>query len=140
MAEITVRKELSANDVGKTGGHQAGMLIPKQNAILAFFPTLDANDYNPRQSILFTDDAGDRRTFNFIYYNNKLHGRGTRNEYRLTGMTKFLREANLKVGDAILLTRSGDDYGIRIERAGAPEPTSGKTRLVLTAGWVIVEG
>lgn len=139
MAEVTIRKELSANDIGKTGGHQAGMLIPKAPEILAFFPPLDANEYNPRQRILFTDAAGDRRNFNFIYYNNRLHEKGTRNEYRLTGMTRFLREAHLQVGDAIVLTRSDDDYGIRIDRAGTATQDEG-TRLVLTAGWVIIEG
>lgn len=36
-----IRKTLSANDVGATGAHQAGILIPKNPKILAFFPSLD---------------------------------------------------------------------------------------------------
>ena len=29
-----ISKELSANDVGETGGHQAGILVPKERKIL----------------------------------------------------------------------------------------------------------
>src|SRR5215469_7482404 len=46
-----IRKTLSANDVGSTGAHQAGILIPKDPKILAFFPTLDASTKNPRISL-----------------------------------------------------------------------------------------
>jgi hypothetical protein len=43
-----ISKVLSANDTGDTGGHQAGILVPKDPDILAFFPKLDANRRNPR--------------------------------------------------------------------------------------------
>jgi hypothetical protein len=139
MNRITVRKILSPNDVGDTASHQAGMLIPKEKAILDFFPRLDRTEYNPRQSILFEDEAGQRWAFNFIWYNNRTHGRGTRNEYRLTGMTRFLRQAGLSAGDAILFVREGGDYAIKIERAEADQTGASSKRLILTTDWMIVE-
>ena len=45
----------------------------------------------------------------FIHYNTRLFG-GTRNEYRLTGMTKCLRYVNATAGDTIKLLR--DENGI----------------------------
>ena len=92
MIEQTISKVLSANDTGETGGHQAGLLIPKQERILSFFPSLDASTLNPRAHLQFEDDVGALWEFAFIYYNNGLFG-GTRNEYRLTRMTRFMREA-----------------------------------------------
>ncbi len=41
-----ITKVLSANDTGETGGHQAGMLVPKEGRILAFFPSLDPSEKN----------------------------------------------------------------------------------------------
>jgi hypothetical protein len=125
--------------VGDTASHQAGMLIPKQKAILDFFPRLDPAEYNPRQRISFEDRAGQRWNFSYIWYNNRTHGSGTRNEYRLTGMTRFLRQSGLQPGDAILFMRKGDDYEIRTERAGADESAASPKRLVLTADWMIIE-
>ena len=37
-----ISKVLSANDTGETGGHQAGILIPKSEIILSFFPKLSS--------------------------------------------------------------------------------------------------
>ncbi len=135
----TIRKVVSPNDVGSTATHQAGILIPKEQKLLRFFPTLDAELYNPRQSMMFEDPGGQRWTFSFIYYNNKLHGQGTRNEYRLTGMTKFMRQAALKPGDSIVFTRTGDDFRIRVQRAGVEEIIEAPTRLVLLAGWMVID-
>jgi len=99
---VLISKELSPNDVGLTGSHQAGILIPKDAHILAFFPALDPALRNPRSSMPFQDPSGQVWTFTFIYYNNRLFGR-TRNEYRLTGMTRFLRESSLQPGDTVVL-------------------------------------
>lgn len=104
-----ITKELSKNDTGETGAHQAGILIPKNESILSFFPSLEMNIKNPRQKLTFIDDTGERWVFSFIYYNNKYFG-GTRNEYRLTGMTKFFRACNLKAGDSITLKRDNHRY------------------------------
>jgi len=100
----TIEKILSANDTGETGGHQAGILIPKDPLILCFFPHLDSSLKNPRAVLDVRDDTGREWTFNFIYYNNRFFG-GTRNEYRLTGMTAFFREFNLKAGDTVIFRR-----------------------------------
>ncbi len=88
MSEHKIVKVLSANDTGETGGHQAGILVPKDPALLSFFPKLDPTLYNPRVHLRFLDDAGTFWEFAFIYYNNALFD-GTRNEYRLTRMTKY---------------------------------------------------
>ena len=91
-----ITKELSRNDTGETGGHQAGMLIPRDPEILLFFPKLDPKEYNPRHRLVFRDPLGSKWTFSFIYYNNRFFG-GTRNEYRLTCMTPFIRAHNLRL-------------------------------------------
>ena len=90
-----ITKVLSANDVGDTGAHQAGMLVPKEVAVLAFFPALNPREKNPRCSLNFRDDWQDRWTFAFIYYNNRFFG-GTRNEYRLTTDDGFPAARNAK--------------------------------------------
>lgn len=104
---LAISKELSANDTGETGGHQAGILVPKEPRILAFFPRLDSSELNPRHHLMFHDDDGQRWEFAFIYYNNRLFG-GTRNEYRLTRMTPYIRQCGLKPGDRIILRRDSD--------------------------------
>ncbi len=100
-----IEKVLSKNDTGETGGHQAGILIPKSEEILSFFPDLNIADKNPRRVITFHDQFDEIWKFTFIYYNNYFYG-GTRNEYRLTGMTKYFNRNNLKSGDSLTLTRN----------------------------------
>ncbi len=116
MTEITVTKVLSANDTGETGAHQAGLLVPKRPELLAFFPPLDSSIRNPRVHLQFEDDTGSVREFAFIYYNNRFFG-GTRNEYRLTRMTRYMRETGLVSGDAVILRRAPDgSYSISCRR------------------------
>ena len=43
-AKRSISKILSANDTGETGGHQAGILVPKQEEILSFFPPLERRE------------------------------------------------------------------------------------------------
>lgn len=136
MRPKSISKVLSSNDTGETGGHQAGMLIPKGGEILEFFPALNGDEKNPRTYLYFIDDVNKRWKFNFIYYNNKFFG-GTRNEYRLTGMTAYIRQNNLKTGDTIVLSR--DDIGIlsiRFERQNSTSSSSPK--LVITGTWKVV--
>src|SRR5690606_27605583 len=97
-----ISKVLSSNDVGLTGAHQAGILVPKKDEILAFFPSLNKMQRNPRVVLSFKDGSGNVWEFAFIYYNNRLFG-GTRNEYRLTRMTKYIISNDLKPGDEIVL-------------------------------------
>jgi restriction endonuclease EcoRII-like protein len=132
-----IAKTLSANDIGDTGGHQAGILIPKISEILSFFPRLDPREKNPRVRLVFRDDDQITRwEFAFIYYNNRFFG-GTRNEHRLTCMTKYLRSKNAKVGDDLVFTR--DEAGrlfVRCSRANQIETED--DILVLSGGWKIV--
>ena len=104
MTVQTISKTLSANDTGETGGHQSGLLIPLKPPILSFFPKLDNTQLNPRVKLRFEDPNRKVWKFTLIYYNNKHFG-GTRNEYRLTHMTKFIREANLKAGDEVIMSK-----------------------------------
>lgn len=103
-----VRKVLSANDVGLTGSHQAGIAIPKDPDIRAFFPPLDAAAYNPDFWMsVATPQTGQQWQLRFIYYNNKTHGQGTRNEYRLTHTSPMLRALAASAGDVLAFRRNG---------------------------------
>jgi hypothetical protein len=106
----SISKLLSKNDVGETGSHQVGILIPKNVEILSFFPPLAPNVKNPRALIRFREESGSTWDLAFIYYNNKFFG-GTRDEYRLTRMTAFVRAHALRVNDELILTRD-DETGI----------------------------
>lgn len=137
----SISKLLSANDIGATGGHQSGILVPKNDRILPFFPTLDSTTLNPRRNILFMDVSEKLWEFSFIYYNNRLYG-GTRNEYRLTKMTRFLREQGLVVGDELVFgKRSSGIYTIEARRKSATEAmrdTDGQYVLRLGGGWQVI--
>src|SRR5690606_4122372 len=116
MEDRTIVKQLSRNDTGETGGHQAGILVPRKEQLLSFFPRLDPDQYNPRAHLHFTDETGTGWEFAFIYYNNKFFER-TRNEYRLTRMTKYIQQSGLIEGDEILLTISNiGSYNIDFRR------------------------
>ena len=100
-------KRLSTNDVGATKSHQAGFLIPKSLVRGGLFDPLTEKTLNPRSQLKFRDTASDLLFYpNFIYYNNKYFG-GTRFEYRLTGLTKWIRESGLQEGDSIQISRTG---------------------------------
>ena len=132
-----IAKILSANDTGETGGHQAGILVPREPDVLAFFPKLDARSYNPRCHLMFLDDGGTFWEFAFIYYNNKFFD-GTRNEYRLTRMTRYIREAGLVVGDEVILAREGELYRVSHRRRQQVERAAGGV-LRLGTGWRVVQ-
>ena len=112
---MKIEKILSRNDLGLTGTHQAGMLVPKQEEFLAFFPRLNPSDNNPRVKLRMESQDGSFWDFNYIYYNNKLRG-GTRNEYRLTGMTRYLKSNNLKPNDILIIEEIDGDYFINYKR------------------------
>lgn len=135
-----ISKKLSPNDVGTTGGHQAGILVPKANEILSFFPELDAGSKNPRLTLVVRElNDGTRWEFNFIYYNNAFFG-GTRNEYRLTCMTKYLRAIDAKEGDELLFSKD-DNGSIFIECIRNNINQVGLNNegvLVLGGGWKII--
>ncbi len=141
MGEQIISKILSANDAGETGGHQAGLLIPKDKNILSFFPPLNQNTQNPRVHLIFEDQDGEQWKFAFIYYNNRFFG-GTRNEYRLTHMTRYIREAALGGGDEILMRRDAvGSYSISYRRAQetySARTEAGETILRLGSRWKVI--
>jgi hypothetical protein len=114
--QIKIKKCLSRNDTGQTGSHQVGILIPKsQPEIMDFFPPLDSAIKNPDQLLRFQDSEGLSREFRYIYYNGQyFHNEdgkpGTRNEYRLTRMTGFIKDYNLRAGDSIIFQRTVIDW------------------------------
>lgn len=101
------QKTLSANDVGATHAHQAGIHIPKtETALLEFLPPLDPKMRNPDAWIDCIDEDRAVHRFRYVYYNNKLHDEnGTRNEYRITHMTGYLRQAGAKEGDILEISK-----------------------------------
>lgn len=134
-----IEKVLSINDLGINGTHQAGMLIPKKKEILEFLPELDGRVKNPRVIIEFEDDLGKFWKFNYIYYNNKFWG-GTRNEYRLTGMTAFFKAVSLKPDDTIILSRDPGGYHIDYRRVSADFSEEGDVvRITLGNSWTIID-
>lgn len=78
MGKRAFCKMLSANDTGKTGGHQSGIYIPK-TAVSILFDVPGKRGENKKKYVKirwqndFTTDSV------FTYY-----GKGTRNEYRIT--------------------------------------------------------
>jgi hypothetical protein len=110
MTKEIYLKILSANDVGSTGAHQAGILIPKTNReLLAFLPCLDPTIKNPDTWLNCIDEEGNERKFRFVYYNNKLHEEnGTRNEFRITHMTNYFRSIGAKQGDTFEISKQSN--------------------------------
>ena len=131
-----ISKILSANDTGDTGGHQAGILVPKDPRILSFFPPLYRSTKNPRHALIFIDRDGKDWGFSFIYYNNKFFG-GTRNEYRLTCMTRYIRENRLVPGDTILLGK--DERGALSVNYERREKGNHGGILKLSGAWTVVK-
>ena len=134
----SISKILSANDTGETGAHQAGMLVPKQEEILSFFPPVNRDELNPRHHLVFYDTQDERWEFAFIYYNNALFG-GTRNEFRLTRMTPFIKQNRLVCGDELILERNASGrYLVRYVR---PKSTGRGVDGVLRLGstWKVID-
>lgn len=142
MKKQSFSKVLSANDVGATGGHQAGILIPKSEAaLLSFLPSLDSSVKNPDAWIDCKDETGQVRRFRFVYYNNKFHDpNGTRNEYRITYMTGYFREMRARENDIFEISRADGDleYTIRIVRPVSESlglKNDEVVRIKITSGW-----
>jgi len=111
---VAITKVLSPNDAGETSGHQTGILIPKDPLVLAFFPDLDESELNPRVLMYVLDDnnLGLPWRFTFVHYNNKRISGGTRDEYRLTPMRRYLQTHRLQAGDEVLLYALDSIYHI----------------------------
>ena len=135
--KMAISKKLSANDVGETGAHQAGILVPKAKEILSFFPRLPSATKNPRATLLVREKADHTRwKFVFIYYNNKFFN-GTRNEYRLTGMTAYLRAVSAQIGDELVFSKdeSGSIFVECVRKTRSRSSNSDDGALVLRSGW-----
>jgi hypothetical protein len=112
-------KKLSDNDVGTTNSHQAGFLIPKSLVEEGLFEKLSDENLNPRLKLRFLDLSDNSEIFiSYIYYNNKFFN-GTRHEYRLTGLTRWIKNHGLRSGDTIQISRIAKyDYTIEVIKAG----------------------
>ncbi|MBA4750776.1 MAG: restriction endonuclease [Sphingopyxis sp.] len=139
MTLQSYEKPLTANDTGETGGHQAGIHIPKsQTDLLALLPPLDPDVKNPDAWLEMADDSGTVWRFRYIYYNNSLHDSGgTRDEYRITHMTGFFRALGARAGDT--LTLSGQPgafrYTIAVRKSGPASQPVGRPIRIRLRGW-----
>lgn len=142
MIKQAFRKVLSANDVGATGGHQGGILIPKsEGELLSFLPRLEPSVKNPDAWIECIDEDGVLRKFRFVYYNNKLHDSGgTRNEYRITYMTAYFRDKGAREGDVFEISKASPDgpYAIKVLQSqvlqAEPEDAQ-QVRIKIKSAW-----
>lgn len=139
MSSQKFRKRLSANDVGATGGHQGGVLIPKgERELLDMLPSLDQSVKNPDAWIECADETGHTLRFRFVYYNNRLHDpTGTRNEYRITHMTVWFRDVGARAGDEFEISREIDStvYAIRIRPQNSEALAPGENVRIRLTGW-----
>lgn len=141
----SISKALSPNDLGLTGSHQAGILVPKEERILSFFPQLDKSSVNPSCEVSVKDVESDTIwNLRFVYYNGKVRNEGTRNEYRLTRMTELLRQLRADPGDALIFERTPlGDIEIRIDKAASGSGRIGSATseevTVLRGGWTLIE-
>jgi hypothetical protein len=131
-----ISKILSANDIGTTGSHQAGIFISKNDHILPFFPKLEVTKKNPRAFLDIIDSDGNLWECTFIYYNNKFFG-GTRNEYRLTRLQKLFKHYGIKPNDEMILTKNKrNDYEISFTTTTPSRVTSEK--LTISNKWRVI--
>lgn len=132
------QKLLSANDTGETGAHQAGICVPKDDKLLSFFPHLDPGTFNPDGWLVCEDNSGELWKMRYIYYNGKLHGRNSRNEYRITHTTKFMGKWKARSGDFMVFSSTSEAgrYRISVE---APR-LSGRVQDAPDQGVIVLRG
>jgi hypothetical protein len=136
MIEQQFEKALTANDTGHSGGHQAGIHVPKgERELLAFLPQLNFADLNPSVWLSAHDDQGVTWRLRYIYYNNKFHSPGgTRDEFRITHLTKFFRAVGAVPGATMII--SGEPgagvirISVKLSGRGPHEPATVRLR-----GW-----
>ncbi|MDC0048734.1 restriction endonuclease [Verrucomicrobia bacterium] len=130
-------KILSKNDTGETDSHQAGIAIPKSNGeLLDFFPSLkNTPDNNPDCWITCEDTDRTKWKMRYIWYNGKLHGRSTRNEYRLSHSTSFIKSWNAKSGDEVIFESTKNPFYFKIKLNKKKETTSDKSDVIKLTGW-----
>ena len=140
-----VAKVLTANDLGLTGSHQSGICIPRIDELLRFFPDLDAGLHNPESEVaVSTPSTGEHHLLRYVYYNGRLLGINSRNEYRLTRTAGLYRALDdPQPGDSIRFCKFPDGVIevdlVRDTPSGPLGPTGGAadgTEIVY--GWTIV--
>ena len=96
-------KFLSANDTGATGGHQAGIYIPKSSIDILFSESGQKGENKDRWvKVKWQDDfVTDTR---FIYY-----GKGTRNEYRITNFGRDFPFLSIEYTGALFVFVKSDE-------------------------------
>lgn len=96
-------KFLSANDTGATGGHQAGIYIPKSSFRILFnLPGEKGENKDKWVKIKWQDDFV--TSSRFIYY-----GKGTRNEYRITNFGRDFPFLNTEYTGALFVFVKTDE-------------------------------
>jgi hypothetical protein len=106
-------KMLSRNDLGLTGSHQAGILVPKNSTLHVYLPKLNAGTRNPSTILTWwCDSLGQEIETRFVYYNGRPLGFGTRNEFRITRLTGLLRDLRAQPGDSLVLEFFGPTASI----------------------------
>ncbi|MDG1163799.1 MAG: EcoRII N-terminal effector-binding domain-containing protein [Porticoccaceae bacterium] len=134
-------KVLTPNDTGETGGHQAGIAVPKQDLeLIAFFPQLATETFNPDRWITCIDPDEQLWEMRFVFYNGKTFRprKSTRNEYRITHMTKFFSKWNARSGDSVIFTSTKQEgnYRVSIKKTLAEDANINKP--VVLRGWKAV--
>jgi hypothetical protein len=123
-------KLLSRNDLGLTGSHQAGICVPRTNrGLINFFPELNINEVNPDTWIECIDPDGKIWKMRYIYYNGKRHGVSTRDEYRITYMTKFFRVWCATEHSSVAFTSTDKPKTFRIAIEGPAKTDSVRTEV-----------
>jgi hypothetical protein len=128
-------KRLSENDVGETKSHQAGFLIPKEFVKNGLFSELSNEVLNPRLRLRLCDLMdGSEIYVSYIYYNNRIFG-GTKLEYRLTGLTAWIKKHGLKSGDLLQINRIDvHDYTVEVLK-GERKPSN-----LSSESWIALYG
>lgn len=135
-------KILTKNDTAETGGHQAGITVPKKDSeLLRFFPSLDLNEFNPDAYIECIDPDGERWQMRYVFYNGKTFTppRSTRNEYRITYMTRFFSKWRAKSGDSVIFT-STDRVNVFKVRVKKQEDLVEETESAFVPKKVVLKG
>lgn len=140
MSEKKIYKVLSKNDTGETNSHQSGISIPKNVVKAGVLPFLGTEKMNPRATISFMDQKGNKWEFQYIYYNDAFFGKEPKkshNEYRLTHVIEYLREYNIKSGDTIWFSITDDNVRhIGVEYQQINEDCNKKVKkIILGKGW-----
>ena len=134
----TYAKLLSKTDVGENGTHQGGICVPK--SLTPFFPNLNTKRFNPDVWLELVDTEGYRWPMRYLYYNGRTFNppKNTRNEYRITHMSKFFKSWNITAGDSILFTSTEHKLVYKVSISSKENPLEIQTprkEIIKLSGW-----